>query len=637
MISGLANSDYVDTSGNGRGAKRHKSSHRGNGVTVVAQSDVFPLLSLPEPALCNVISRLSFRDICSLKKTSVWLNHLINERRFECRPWFSRYSDRQRTNFRSIASITDDKVLQAWVAQLTGVKRVARRLMRYRKAGADFADFPETLFFATAQLMAKATAFQCVTRLKVSSSCRTTASRFSVDGRFLMQGYYSPLNGAAHVDIFDSGICGNWYRQVRLAYNGVSAAVVFSQDSRYLALGGRSDCGIIYRQDLQEGWTQCGSIDHVGNVDLVIFSPDSRHLVTASSAGADLKIHTLSEDHQWLEQIAVSYTESVNAIFFSDNGRRMLVVSNREHGDVFGRNDRGMWAVQAAVHCGGWPTWNRTSPFSADGNWMLTNDFGQGYQECSTTIHSLGIDGGRSKNQVIKHTKPVVMTVISASGRYVASTSHDGSIKTYIHDQQGWLKQNVIKNPSVGPRVAFSPDERHLLTIDAFQVRIFSPGQEGVWVEKKTFDSFRLVKSATFSADSNHMLVFCGDDIATIVSRGANDDWAEAVTINKTRYAAFSTNGIHLLVITTQSKATSARPRQRSETGNPVCVKIYGPVGNNAWQEKAVIPLICDMLDVQTVSARFSPDDRHVLICTRHTLRVVSIDNLPRTIKLPGL
>ena len=637
MISGLANSDYIDTSGNGRGAKRHKSSHRGNGVAAVAQSDVFPLLSLPELVLCNVISRLSFRDICSLKKTSVWLNHLINERRFECRPWFSRYSDRQRTNFRSIASITDDKVLQAWVAQLTGVKRVARRLMQNRKAGADFAGFPETLFFATAQLMARATAFQCVTRLKVSSSCLTTASRFSADGRFLMQGCYSPVDGAAHVDIFDSGICGNWYRQVRLAYNGVSEAVVFSQDGHYLALGGRSDCAIIYRQDLQEGWTQCASIDHVGNVDLVLFSPDSRHLVTASSDAAVLKIHTLGEDHQWLDQITIQYAESVDAVFFSDNSRRLLVVGDHEHGDVFSLNDRGMWAVQAALRCGSLTNWNGISPFSADGNWMLTNDFGQEYRECSTTIHSLGADGGRSKNQVIKHTKPVFMMVISASGRYVASASRDGSIKIYIRGQQGWLEQNVLDSPWVSPCVAFSSDERHLLTSDAFHVRIFSLSHEWVWVEKNTFESYRLIKSAVFSADSNHMLVFCGDDIATIVSRGAKDDWAEEVTIDNIRHAAFSNNGIHLLVITAPSKATSARPCLRSEARNSGCVKIYGPVGNKAWQEKAVIPLTCDLPEAKTVSARFSPDDRHVLICTGHTLRVVSIDNLPRTIKLPGL
>lgn len=635
MISGLANFDYVDTSGDGHGAKRHKSSHRGNGVSAVPKSDVFPLLSLPEPPLCKIISCLSFRDICSLKKTSVWLNHLINRYRLECRPWFSRYSDRQRAEFRCIASNTSDKVLQAWIGQLTGVKKVARRLMKNRTAGTDFADFPETLFFAAAQMMAKATAFQCVTRLKIS--CRTTVSKVSVDGRFLIQGSCSSVNGPAQVDVFDSGNCGNWYQQVRLAYNGVPAAVVFSRDGRYLALGAPSDCAIIYRQDLHEGWTQCASIDHVGKVDRVLFSPDSRHLVTASSANAVLKVHTLAEDHQWLEQIMPIYAKSVDNVFFSDNSRRMLIIGDFEHGDVFGLNDRGMWEVQATVRCGTRANCNGISPFSADGNWMLTNDFVQEYRECSTTIHRLGTDGGWSKNQVIKHRQPVFMMVISASGRHVASTSHDGSIKTCIHNQHGWLEQHVMDSRWGRPRAAFSPDERSLLTHDTFRVRIFSLGQGG-WVEKQTFEFYRIIKSANFSADSNHLLVLRGEDSATIFSRGAKNDWADTVTFNKIRYAAFSTNGIHLLVITTQSKAASFRRlSRRSETRNPGCVKIYGPVGNKAWQEKAVIPLTCAFSEAKTVSARFSPDDRHVLIYTPHTLRVVSIDNLPRTIKLSGL
>ena len=639
MISGLANFDYVDTSGDGHGAKRHKGRHRGNGVAAVPRSDVFPLLSLPEPPLCKIISCLSFRDICSLKKTSVGLNHLINRYRLECRPWFSRYSNRQRAEFRSIASVTDDKVLQAWIGQLTGVKGVARRLMQNRKAGADFADFPETLFFATAQLMAKATAFNCVTRLKVRSPCwRTTASRFSADGRFLMQDFYSPLNGAAHVDIFDSGICGNWYQQIRLPYNGVSKTVVFSPDGRYLALGGRSDCAIIYRQDLHEGWTQCGSIDHFDKVVIVQFSPDSRHLVTASSPNAICIIHSLSEDHQWLSQIMIVYGRSVDAVFFSDNSRRMLVIINDKLGEVFELNDQGVWVGQAPVFCSSWFNWNGIAPFSADGRWMLTNGFAHDNREYCTTINGPGADGEWSKSKVIKHRQPVFMMVISASGRNVASTSHDGIIKTCIRDQQGWQEQHINDSSWGQIRVAFSPDERHLLASDVFRVQIFNLSQR-VWVEKQTFDFYRAVNSATFSADSNHVLVCCKEDnTATIFSRGAKDDWAEKITIDKVRYADFSTNGTHLLAITTRNKAGSLRrPGQRSETRNPGCVKIYGPVGNKAWQEKAVIPLTCNMLEAKTVSARFSPDDRHVLIYTCRTLRVVSIDNLLRTIKLSGL
>ena len=639
MISGLANFDYVDTSGDGHGAKRHKSSHRGNGVAAVPRSDVFPLLSLPEPPLCKIISCLSFRDICSLKKTSVGLNHLINRYRLECRPWFSRYSDRQRAEFRSIASVTDDKVLQAWIGQLTGVKGVARRLMQNRKAGADFADFPETLFFATAQLMAKATAFNCVTRLEVRSSCwRTMASRFSANGRFLMQDFYSPVNGAAYVDIFDSGICGNWHQQLRLPYNGVSEAVVFSPDDRYLALGGPSDCAIIYRQDLHEGWTQCGSIDHFAKVDMVLFSPDSRHLVTASSPNALLIIHSLSKDHQWLRPFVIVYAESVDAVFFSDDSRRMLVVGNGVCGKVLGLNDQGMWETQNLVRCGSWGNWNGISPFSADGRWMLTNAFDHDNREYCTIIKGLDAEGEWSNNWVIKHRQPVFMMVISASGRNVASTSHDGSIKTCIRDQKGWQEQHIIESSWGELRVAFSPDERHLLASDVFRVRIFNLSQKS-WVEKQACDFYRAVNSATFSADSNYVLVFCeGDNTATIFSRGANDDWAEKFTIDKIGYAAFSTNGTHLLAITTRNKATSLRrPGQRSETRNPGCVKVYGPVGNKAWQEKAVIPLICNMLEAKTVSARFSPDDRHVLIYTCRTLRVVSIDNLLRTIKLSGL
>ena len=635
MIAGMASSDYVDASVAEAVPKRNRCRHRGNGVAVVPERQVLPLLSLPEPALCRVVSCLPLRDIHALKKTCVRLNCLINDRRLECRSWFSRYSARQQADFKAIASNTDDKVLQAWVAQLTSVKKVALRLMENRKALSDFATFPETLFFATTQLMAKADAFKCTTRLRVSYCCE--ASRFSANGRFIMVAFRFPLIDETDVDIFDSGICGYWYRQARLPCNGILSAVVFSRDSNYLALGGLSDCAIIYHRDLAEGWRECARVDHAGDVDLTVFSPDSRHLATLSSSAAALKVLTLSEGRQWLELFSCSYARSVHAIFFSDNSRQMLVISDDEHGEIFGLNDRGMWTVQAAVHCG---RWDENSPFSADGGWMVINNFGQVLPDCSATIYGQGAGGKWSESRVIHHEEPVFMVVISPSGRYLASSGLDGKVKTYVCRKE-WLERNTIDHFGHRASVAFSPDERCLLSFDCHCAKISGPDQRGGWVEQAAIRFYRNreIESAAFSPDSKHVLIVGNDYTVTVASRGAENGWTDRVTIVDAQSASFSASGVHLLVVCTESRETtaSAEPDRNNETRLPAYVKIYGLVGNRAWQEKAVIRLYRDLSGLRRVWARFSPDDRHVLICTSFTVRVVSIDNLPRTITLTGL
>ena len=637
MIAEMANSGYIGASGGEAAPRRQKHCHHGNDIAAV-KGRVFPLLGLPEPALCQVISCLSFRDIQALKKTCVRLNCLINNRRLECRPWFARYSVRQQADFKAIASNVDDHVLQAWVAHLTKEKKVAKRLMQSRKACSDFATFPETLFFAITALMAKADEFKCTTKVRDCYHFCCEMSEFSVNGRFIMVAYHFPdgRDGSA-IDIFDADLNGRWHRQVSLPYNGISSAAAFSRDSNYLVLGGPSNCDfILYCQDLADGWRQCARVDHAGQIDLAVFSPDSRHLATTDSSTATLKVLSVSEGQQWLERVATVYAESIDAIFFSDNSHQMLVVSN-QRGQIFGLNDRGLWTVEGDVHCG--RCRGEISPFSADGSWMVINNFGEEFRDCSATIYGRGTGGRWSESTVIRHDKPVFMVVISPSGRYLASSGHDGKVKTYICRQR-WLQRNTINHFGHGASVAFSPDERYLLSYDPHCLRISGLDQQGDWVGEAVFRFYlqKKIKSAVFSSDSRHVLITGTDCSVTVVSRGAENDWAERFTVNNVRSAIFSASGVHLLMVCLERRdVILVQPDGTFQTHFPACVKIYGPVGNRAWQEKAEIDLYHDLGGAAQVSAKFSPDDRHVLICTSLYFHVLSIDNLPRTVTLPGL
>lgn len=639
MIAGMASSGCVGASGGEAAPGRKKYCHHGNDIAAVTEEQVFPLLSLPEPALCKVISCLSFRDIQALKKTCVRLNCLINDRRLECRPWFARYSARQQADFRTIASNVDDDILQAWVAQLTKEKNVALRLMQSRKACSDFATFPEMLFFAITALMAKAHAFKCTTLVRECYHFCCEVSKFSVNGRFIMVAYHFTYTGRddSAIDIFDAGPNGRWYRQVSLPYNGCSYAAAFSRDSNYLVLGGPSDCDfILYRQDFADGWRQCARVDHAGEVDLAVFSPDSRHLATTGSSAPTLKVLSLSGDEQWLERVSNACAHSIDAIFFSDNSRQMLVVSN-EQGQIYGLNDRGLWTVEDNIHCG--PFRHGVSPFSADGSWMVINNFGEEFRDCSATIYGRGVGGSWSESMVIQHDKPVFMVVISPSGRYLASSGHDGKVKTYICRQR-WLQRNTIDHFGHGACVAFSPDERHLLSYDPHCLRISGLDQQGDWVGQAIVRFYlqQKIESAVFSSDSKHVLIEGNDYSVTIVSQGAENNWADRVTIDHVQSAIFSASGVHLLVVCLERRdEVRLEPDGTFETHFPACVKIYGPIGNRAWQEKAVIELYKGLGADGQVSARFSPDDRYVLICTSLNFHVLSIDNLPRTITLPGL
>ena len=638
MIAGMANSGYVDASGAEAAPRRQKYCHHGNDIAAVTEEQVFPLLSLPEPALCKVISCLSFRDVQALKKTCVRLNCLINDRRLECRPWFAQYSARQQADFRAIASNVDDHVLEAWVAQLTKDNKVALRLMQSRNACSDFATFPETLFFATTALMAKAPRFKCTTGARDRNHLCCEASKFSANGRFIMMGYSLPFlrDDDFKIDIFAAGPYGRWYRQVSLPYSGILSAAAFSRDSNYLVLGGWSDCATVYCQDLAEGWRECARVDHADKVDLTVFSPDSRHLATTGSLAATLKVLSVSEGQQWLERVATVYAQSIDAVFFSDNSRQMLVVSN-QRGQIYGLNDRGLWTVQDNVYCG--HCREEISPFSADGNWMVINNFGEEFRDCSATIYGQGAGGRWSESMVIYHDEPVFMVVISPSGRYLASSGHDGKVKTYICRQQ-WVQQNTIDHFGHGAFVAFSPDERHLLSYDPHCLKISGLDQQGDWVEQAVvrFYLSQKIVSAVFSSDSKHVLIEGNDYTVTVVSRGAENDWVDRVTIDNVKSAIFSASGVHLLLVRIQRReAVWVDPDGNIETHIPVCVEIYGPVGNRAWQEKAEIGLYRSLGGDTQVSARFSPDDRHVCVCTSLTFHVLSIDNLPRTITLPGL
>lgn len=640
MIAGMASSGYVDASGGEAAPKQQKYCHNGNDIAAVTEGQVFPLLSLPEPALCKVISCLSFRDVQALKKTCVRLNSLINDRRLECRPWFAQYSARQQADFKAIANDADDQVLKAWVAQLTKEKKVALRLMQSRNACSDFATFPETLFFAITALMAKADVFKCTTLVRDCYHFCCEMSKFSVNGRFIMVAYCSPYTGGDDftIDIFDAGLNGRWYRQVSLPYNGISSAAAFSRDSNYLVLGGPSDCDfIIYCQDLADGWRQCARVDHAGQVGLAVFSPDSRHLATTgSSAATTLKVLSLSGGEQWLERVSTACAQSIDAIFFSDNSRQMLVVSD-EQGQIYGLNDRGLWTVQDSIHCGSFR--DGVSPFSADGSWMVINNFGEAFRDCSATIYGQGAGGRWSESMVIHHDKPVFMVVISPSGRYLASSGHDGKVKTYVCRQR-WLQQNTIEHFGHSASVAFSPDERHLLSYDPRCLRISGLDQQGNWVGQAVvrFYLYQKIESAIFSSDSQHVLIKGNDYTITVVSRGAENDWSGRFSIGHVQSAVFSASGVHLLVVCLERRdEVRVELDGTVETHFPTRVKIYGPVGNRAWQEKAAIELYSGLGGDTQVSARFSPDDRHVLIYTRLNFHVLSIDNLPRTITLPGL
>ena len=156
--------------------------------------------------------------------------------------------------------------------------------------------------------------------------------------------------------------CQNVYT---IRHFGRVANATFSPDGRHLATASADNTAKIW--ELVAGqWQEKASICHSNWVTKVIFSPDGSHLVTTSDDHT-AKIWGLAAG-QWEEIDTLRHPAPVFSVNFSPDGCHLVTTSADNTVRVWGGVDRD-WHEKATIrHLG----WVRDASFSPDGSHLVT-------------------------------------------------------------------------------------------------------------------------------------------------------------------------------------------------------------------------------------------------------------------------
>ncbi|WP_448215010.1 F-box/WD repeat-containing protein [Endozoicomonas sp. 2B-B] len=137
----------------------------------------------------------------------------------------------------------------------------------------------------------------------------------------------------------------------------------------------------------------------------------------------------------------------------------------------------------------------------------------------------------------------------------------------------------------------FSADSRHVVTASVdHKLKIYGQENGGTWEEKNTITHSGAVKSASFSSDGLHVLATGYDKKVTIYSQADNGSWEAKATIpnvNNVKSVTFIADGCRLMTV-----------------GPDHTVKFFGQGDNGSWELEDTIYHTSPVN-----SARFSVDE----------------------------
>ena len=319
---------------------------------------------------------------------------------------------------------------------------------------------------------------------------------------------------------------------------------------------------------------------HADTVEDARFSPDGRHLATASG-DTTAKIWWRGAG-QWQEKATIEHTNIVMAVNFSPDGSHLATHSVDHIVKICGLVN-GQWQEKATIEH---DDWVRSVIFSPDGSHLVTASTGH---RNIAKIWGL-VDGQWKEKNVISHRGWVRSASFAPDGSHFVSASGDTARIWELVDGH-WQEKANIQHEFVLD-ACFSPDGKHLAIsggITERTVKIWGLAEDGQWQERATIPNYK--RLADFSPDGSHLVIIANDNFAHVWGLIAGH-WLEKAIIpcgSQVRITVFSPDGRHLV---TSSYDETAR--------------IWGLVAGK-WQEKAVI---WHFGSVNSVT--FSPDGTHI-------------------------
>ncbi|WOG30283.1 F-box/WD repeat-containing protein [Endozoicomonas sp. 8E] len=207
--------------------------------------------------------------------------------------------------------------------------------------------------------------WQLTTPLPHESTVKSAA--FSSDGCYLIT---ACCDGT--VKIYSRKDDVTWEKKDVIPINNdvLSVTATFSPDCRYVATAGVYDCKAkIFSKKADGSWEVNTTIEHKKIVNSANFSPDGRHLVTASDDGT-VKIVGRKADGSWEEKATFSHKDSVTSATFSPDSRHVVTASDDKTAKIIGQQDDGTWLEKATIvhdDC------VSSATFSTDGSLLITS------------------------------------------------------------------------------------------------------------------------------------------------------------------------------------------------------------------------------------------------------------------------
>ncbi|MDP0588333.1 MAG: F-box protein [Candidatus Endonucleobacter bathymodioli] len=403
-----------------------------------------------------------------------------------------------------------------------------------------------------------------------NSLFRVTLALFSACNRYLI---ICRHNGSG--EIYEMDPDGKWTQKISITHNTGNISATFSPDSRHAVTTSDDGTAKIYRLDSDSSGLKEVTIKHLSKVFSAIFSDNGCSLMTASIDKNTkehrcseymglIKIHKCNSDDQWMEKLVTHAEGYVSPLAFSHDGRYVMSLHTMA---IFDQNTVRIYELDSF------------------GEWMKTPSISINHKHFLNTAR------------------------FSPNGRHLATASDDGTVKIYGRyskkndwNKEEWSEQATIYHKSSELSATFSRDGSHLIinSCDG-NATIYGLVSGETWKKKATISICvnELVK-AIFSDDSSQALAFskCHEDkIVKIYGRGqkSDDEWTQKAIIKKDKYiksASFSADGNHVLIACADKT-----------------VSIYGWTSDNKLQTKASI-----QHQKNIYSARFTHDCSHVVV-----------------------
>ena len=298
--------------------------------------------------------------------------------------------------------------------------------------------------------------------------------------------------------------------------------VTFNASGHFALTRDTDNTVIISGYDANDGahdnpWTRKTEIQRCAEAK---FSASGRKLLARQGSGSFTLWECNSTSDRLVNSQAIKHSGSHKAIFSPSENLLLSYGNESNFACIWGDDEKGNLIEKARVcHQGGIDY----AAFNAQEDSVLTRS-----RDRTVKIQAIDSQGRRQEPLVVQHQNSIIDARFSRSGRLAYTISLDDTACILGRNDNGqWMKLAVTNSDADFIRDAsFNELENHFLTYgnkmnqkDKHQfglVQLWGISDDGKCSKKEQIKLNHPVKSAKFSPDSDHLLIYCNDRMLSI-------------------------------------------------------------------------------------------------------------------------